>query len=232
MALFGPKQIPATSYGYQPPTGATAWGWACVNSYSCGAMVREPVKRWPKACPKCGSPTDPLFDDPWDHEARGVELEYRIRNNVESGGFDEDQWQAWRFKDAAMRGDRAGMAEARISARRRAQDRLAAGNSWTPASIFIPLTHEGHVAGDLDGVADDLLYWMSVSSLEDVETHNNNRANARQLIDAVERFLQAGGEGRPKAAEVKQGALKIAEAAYPILNAQQQATVMRMSRSS
>ncbi len=230
MPLFGPKSIPATSYGYQPPLGATTVGWACL-SHDCGVSEHEPVKRWPKTCPKCGSPTDPLFSPRWKHDAWGIELQHKIRNKVEGLGFYEDQWEAWQFEDAVLRGDREGMARARASARAYAQKRLSAESWWFPGSVFFHFTWTAIKAGDLDGAAEDLVYWISVSSVEDVENDNSSRTNSRQVIDQADEFLQAGGASHPKAAEIKRGALKIAEAAWTILNNPQQDAVKRMTRS-
>ena len=231
MGLFGPKPLPMTSYGYQPALGATAHGWACTN-YDCGTSEHEPVKRWPKSCPKCGSSTDPLLDQPWKHEAEGVELQWILRNHPKrGGGFYRDQWEVWQFRDAALRGDHAGMAEARRRARAYVTERMC-DKWWGPGSVFFHFVWDGIEVGDLAGAADDLCYWLSISSSEDVENDNTNRTNCRQVIDIAARFLAApGGASHPRAPEIRRGCVKLAEGAYQVLNRDQQNAVIQMARS-
>jgi len=228
--LFGPKSIPATSYGYQSSLGATTVGWACL-SQDFGVSEYEPVQRWPKVCPKCGSTTDPLFNPPWKHDAWGVELQHKIRNNAEGRGFYEDLWEAWQFEDAVLRGDRESMARARASVRAYAQKKLSTESWWFPGNVFFHFTWNAIKTWDLDGAAEDLICWRNVSSVEDVKNDHSNRTNTCQVIDQAHEFLQTGGSNNPKAAEIKQGVLRIAEAAWTILNNPQQDAVKRMQRS-
>lgn len=231
MGFFKPKPLPPTSYGYAPPAGATAHGWHCAN-LDCGASDHEVVRRWPKPCPQCGSPTDPLFDEPWKHEAEGVELQWLLRNHPDrGGGFHQDQWQIWQFKDAILRGDRGKASEARANARNYAVERMERDSWWAAGDIFFLFVWYDLEARDLDWAADDLLFWLGVSSTDDVENNNSNRTNSRQVIDSTMRFLDAGGASHPKAPEVRQACLKIAEAAYQILNQEQQDAVSRMART-
>jgi hypothetical protein len=230
MPLFGPKSIPATSYGYQPPLGATTVGWTCLTQ-DCRVSEYEAVKRCPKACPKCGSTTEPLFNLPWEHDAWGVELQYKIRNNAEGLGFYEDLWEVRPFEDAVLSGHRESMARVRASVRAYAQKKLSTESWWFPGNIFFHFTWTDIKTPDLDGGAEDLIYWINVSSVEDVENDNSNRTNSHQVIDQADEFLQAGGSNNPKAAGIKQGALRIAKAARTILNNPQQDAVKRMQRS-
>jgi len=231
MALFGAKPLPGTSYGYQPAQGATAHGWVCSN-LDCGTAEHEPVRRWPKACSQCGSPTDPLFDEPWKHDAEGIELQWLIRTHPErGGGFHHDQWEVWQFKDAARRGDHAALASARARARTYAAER-AKDTWWGPNSIFFYFVWTGLEVGDLNGAADDLCYWISISSSDDVENDNTNRTNCRNLIDMAARFLAApGGSSHPRAPEIRHGCVKLAEGAFQVLNRDQQNAVTLMARS-
>ena len=232
MGIFGPKSLPITSYGYQPPLSATAKGWGCI-SQDCGFSEHGYVRRWPKACIQCGGPTDPLLDDPWSHEAEGVELEWILKNDPErGGGFHRDQWEVWQFKDAVFRDDRIGMSQARTRARAYATQKLAEESWWSPGHVFFQFVWCGLDAGDLEGSADDLCYWLSVSSNENVEQNNTNRTNCRQVIDMTGRFLKApGGATHPRIPEIRQACLKLAEGAYPVLNQELQEVVLTLARA-
>lgn len=230
MGLFGAKPLPTTSYGYQPPPGATAHGWICTN-WDCRVSEHEPVRRWPKPCTRCGSLTDPLFDEPWAHEAEGMELQWLLREHPDrGGGFYNDQWEVWQFKDAVRRSDAAGVDQARGRARSYAADRLA-DKWWEPGSVFFHFVWIGLEAGDLDGAAEDLIYWISISSADDVENNNTNRTNCRNVIDMAARFQSTpGGSAHRLAPQIRQGCVKLAEGAYPVLNREQQTAVTRMAR--
>ena len=229
MGLFGPKPLLRTSYGYQPPPNATAHGWSCTN-YDCGAAEHENVWLWPHSCPRCGSPTDPLFDAPWDHEAEGVELQHRIRTHPERGSYDREQWELWLFKDALLRHDPQRVAESRARTRSYAAAR-SADPRWTPVHFYFHFVWAALDAGDLNGAASDLLYWMSISSTQDVETNNERRTNCRQIIMMASRFLEVQrGSIHPAAPEIRRGCLKIAERAYEVLQPQQQTAVRQMAR--
>ena len=231
MGLFRSQSVPMTSYGYQPPGGATVHGWVCTNN-DCSVSEHEPVKRWPKACTTCGSPADPLLDVPWKHEAEGVELQWILQNHPErGGGFYRDQWEVWQFRDAALRGDLAGIVEARRHVRAYVSER-STDKWWGPGSVFFHFVWVGIEVSDLDGAADDLCYWLSISSSDDVENNNTNRTNCRQVIDMSARFLAAlGGRGHPRVPEISKGCLSLAEGAYQVLNREQQNTIAQMARS-
>ncbi len=231
MGLFGPKPLPSTSYSYDPPPGATAHGWKCTN-LDCGVSDHEVVRRWPKPCMSCGSPTDPLFDQPWEHEAEGVELQWLLRNHPErGGGFYRDQWEVWQFKDALFRGDRAEAAQMRSRIRPYAAERLSQDDWWGPGSVFFHFVWFDIEARDLDGAADDLVHWLSISKTDDVENNNTNRTNSRQVIDMAIRFFDAGGASHPRAAEIRQGCVKIGEGAFQVLNREMQVAVTQMARA-
>jgi hypothetical protein len=230
MRLFGPRPLPQTSYGYRPPTEATACGWVCA-SLDCRSSGREPVRQWPKACEECGGPADPQFSPPWEHDAEGTELRWLLAEHPEHGGaFYHDQWEVWQFKDAMRRHDPALVAQARARARAYAADRLAS-TWWGPGSVYFHFVWVALEAGDLNGAADDISYWLSISSSEDVENSNGRRTNCRQVIDMVRRFLAApGGSSHPRAPEIRRSCLKLAEETYPILNREQQNAVVQLAR--
>ena len=132
MPFFRSKPLPTTSYGYEPPPEATAHGWHCPE---CGRSEWEPVKRWPRMC-ECGSRTDPLFDEPWGHNAYGVELRWNLANGREDGGFSEDQLPSWLYKDAMIRGDFDGRGpEARCAAAMQTFLRRSQLTWWNPKRL-------------------------------------------------------------------------------------------------
>lgn len=106
MALFGGgnKRLPATTYGYQPPAGATASGAVCSNP-NCTAVTEPGPKKWPFNCPQCGAVADPNFDQPWYEDARGFELERRIRTQGDEYGVYTYFLYDWKFGQAFRYGN-------------------------------------------------------------------------------------------------------------------------------
>jgi hypothetical protein len=160
-----------------------------------------------------------------------VELQWILREHPErGGGFYEDQWEVWQFRDAALASDSRRLAEARERARKYAAARTA-DSWWGPGGVFFHFVWIDLEMRDLDGAAEDLRYWLSISSSEDVEDNNANRTNCRQVIDMAARFLAApGGASHPAAPEIRQGCLRLAEVAFPILNREQQDAITKMAR--
>ncbi len=232
MPLFGPRPLPLTSYGYQPPRGATARGWRCTND-DCAAGEREPVSRWPFRCRQCGWPADPDFDEPWAHEALGVELSAEIRAHTGARALvAHDRLMNWQLKEALRRSDAAASAAARSAIRRLAMGRHREDRSWNPVFLIGPAVWDTLAAGDLDGAAEDLCFWLGISAGEGAADDNSLRHNARAVIDAGARFLAApGGAAHSRAAEIRTGCLRVAEGAFAVLNPEQQAAIMRMARA-
>jgi hypothetical protein len=230
--LFGPRSLPPTSYGYRPPPDATAHGWICANP-ECRCSRHETVRRWPRPCDVCGTAADPQLDPPWEHEAAGAELRWRLAQDPDGGGgFYQDQWEVWQFKDAIVRGDAAAISRARARARTYTANKLATSTWWQPDGVFFYLVWAALEAGDAGGAAGDVVYWLSVSSSADAEDNNSVRTNCRQVIDMAARVLAApGAASTAQATEIRQGCVKLAEGCYPVLNREQQTAVMQMARS-
>ena len=224
--------LPATSYDYKPPTGATQHGWKCTDAAVCGRSEHEFVRGWPHRCPDCGSPTDPLLDEPWSHEADGVELQHILRTNQEAyGGFHGDRWPVWLLEDACRRGDGPAIAAARQACQERA-DRRQVETWWGPGSVYFHVIWTELKFNRLDDAAADLLTWLGRSSSENADTNNTNRTNCRQVIDMSARFLQApGGASHPTAAEIQRRCVVLATECYKELNTEQQAQVTAMAQS-
>lgn len=233
VGLFGKSQLPVTSYGYQPPQGATAKGWKCTNIQTCGNGGNVPPRRWPLRCPRCGQPCDPIFDEPWAHPARGMELNWQLRNDPVLGGqIAQQQLMAWNLKDALLRRDARAATAARAVLRDYVSVKQREGGHWDSLSTMWQAIRHALDAGDLDGAADDLCFWLSVSTGKNAENDNEIRTNARTVISSAGDFLNArGGPAHPRAAEIRQGCLRIAEDSFKELNLPQQAVIMRMTRA-
>lgn len=230
--LFGSKPLPVTSYGYQPPHRATAHGWTCSN-YGCGQAQHEPVRRWPVRCPSCGTPADPLLDQPWAHEAEGIELSWAVSHHPErGGGFAQERLLGWKLKDALLGGDVPAAQAARAAIHSHAAQRAREDRWWSPSYLFNSPVKDALAAGDIDGAADDLCVWLGLSTGDNAEEDNRNRTNARTVIDAAEKFFaSAGGRSHPRAQEIRQACLRVAEGAFPVLNRELQAAITRMARA-
>lgn len=227
----GGEPLPVTSYGYHPPPDATAHGWKCPE---CGMMEDEqPVRRWPVWCPdpECGVSTNPVFDEPWAHEAKGAELQWLLQNPPDYGSsFHRDLWEVWQLEDTLLREDRVETAQARSRIRAYTTER-SSEEAWAPGYVYFSSVAYWIALGDLDSAAGDLCHWLSISRTDDVEDNNTNRTNCRQAIDSAARFLETpDGAGHPMAAEIRKGCLRLAEAAYPVLNQDQKAAVTNMAR--
>jgi hypothetical protein len=92
MGLFSKSHspLPATSYGYDPPANATAKSWMC-NNPECSTTGIDMPRSWPYRCPLCGVNVDPVFDEPWGHQAKGLwlaaQLE-RVEADARAGGWE------------------------------------------------------------------------------------------------------------------------------------------------
>lgn len=197
-----------------------------------GWTARDIAKKWPLACMRCGSPADPNFDDPWRHEAEGVEIQWILRNRPDGdSGYYESRWLEWQVKDSYLHGDlpNAVRLQGEILQRNRAyQEANPAGQ---PGWAFFRPVWDAIEAGDLDSAANHLVYWLSVSRTENVENDNTNRTNARQVVDLIIRFVRSpGGSSHPRMAEIREGCLRVAEGAYHVLMPEQQAVVQQMVR--
>lgn len=230
MPLLGRRQLPATSYGYLPPPEAVARGWHCA-SRDCGAVGDEIPRRWPYPCRRCGGPTDPALPEPWQHAARGVEIQHLLAHGVEDGGFTQMEWPLWQYAEASRVGDAAAARRARADVRALDDARRAEHGRPTHYGWCKLVWHELD-AGDLDGAGEDLVHWLGVSSAEDVEHDNDRRTNCRQAIAGALRFLDAAGpRGHPLVEPVRTACLALATGAYPVLGLDVQQAIARLARA-
>ncbi len=130
-----------------------------------------------------------------------------------------------------LRGDTAGVAAARTALHRYVGRQVKEGEWWNSSFTLFPAVREGIDAGDFDGAAQDLCFWLSISTGENAAEDNDVRANARSVISSGAEFLSApGGSASRHAAEIRAGCLRVAEGAFPELNRGLQAAIMRMAR--
>jgi hypothetical protein len=213
--LTAPALLPTTSYGYLPPVGASAHGWVCPD-WDCGLSAAEPVPRWPWPCPACGTPTDPMFDPPWDHDAEGAELGWTRRAHPERvGSYLHGRWLAWQIRDALARDDRAAVTAVRRSAAESAARLRSTAPSFVPGDVFADLVRL-QLQDDPDAAAEDLLAWLATSSTADMIDRSARRLNTRQLIAVLATFFAAPEvTGLPRATDVRTAALRFLAGELP-----------------
>ena len=233
MGLFGSRiRLIETTYGYWPPAGAIVWGWSCSNR-DCGHTEDEvPPRGWPFRCPRCGSSTDPAFEEPWKHEARGVEIQHLLASGVDDGGFTANELYLWRHSDALRKGDGAGACEARREFRD-ARSRDDKDGGMLLGFGYFSLVHASLKAGDLDTAAEDILDWSDRLASGNVDGDAVARNSFKQAISSAITFFDApGGATHPQARVIRESCLNLAEVVYPELLADQQSRIMQLSREA
>jgi hypothetical protein len=185
------RRLPTTTYGYTPPPDARAEGWRCFND-DCHAGDWPALRRWPAACPECGGTVDPTFEEPWRHDAEGVQLAHQHQTSARAtdrelaGAY----LYSWRYKDALLRRDMARLTAVKKEfgllldelpqrADRWAFQMALTGTAWHAASV-----------ADLDFAADLLQAWHPAIHTDDVEENNQTRTEARSFIGACIRYLE------------------------------------------
>ena len=109
------RRPPRTSYGYLAPPDARVSGWRCYRE-GCGRADEPAPRSWPALCPGCRRPVDPTFEEPWAHEARGVELSHNLGStDPYMRGHAEIEQHVWAYKDAWLRGDSSAAEAAWLS---------------------------------------------------------------------------------------------------------------------
>jgi hypothetical protein len=220
MGLFSRQaELPTTSYGYTPPRGATAHGWICANQ-ACGGSQWGQVRRWPKICSECGSSTDPNFDEPWAHEAEGVELRYRSASGGYGSGYYADRLIVWRYKDALQRGNPVAGADALSDGQARIAERLAESYLYTADRISSPIVALALEHGLVDHAGSQIVFWSKSLVTEDLESDSDRRANVRALLNAEINFLSTSvGAAHHLAPWMSDHARYVASKAHDVLTA-------------
>ena len=182
------SRLPTTSYGYAPPRGARANGWSCSRRCTGGDGL---PRRWPHPCPECGTAVDPVFEEPWKHEAEGAQLRHDVRfeSELELRAYFEARLPVWEYEDARRRGDPLATDAARLAFRDAAADIRRRGHDTAVVMAQHRLALAMAAAGDLDGLAADILSWHPRVETIDVENDSDQRGAARTFVDLCTIFL-------------------------------------------
>ena len=186
------SMLPTTSYGYAPPRGARANGWSCPRR--CTGDDGLP-RRWPHPCPECGTAVDPVFEEPWKHEAEGAQLRHDVRFEPDPDlrAYYETRLPVWEYEDAHRRGDLRAAVAARSAVHVAAADAHERGHDSAVTMAKHRLAMAAARVGDLDGLAADILAWHPDVDTADVEDDNDNRATARTFVSCCTSFLLGPG---------------------------------------
>ncbi|MEV6851132.1 CHAT domain-containing protein [Actinoplanes sp. NPDC051411] len=204
-----PGRLPRTSYGYLPPADAQVRGWTC-NNEDCGTSEEKVPRSWPHPCPECGQPADPWFTGRWGHEAQIFEYRHRAATASDPSRrrVAEDQARVWAYRDAGLRGDRAGLAEAWKAWR-------AAGSDWTAYEMVMLAARYR----DFSPAADLVLELHPGVDTRDVENDNTRRTAARYFVAmCIDLLTQEAFLDHPRAEAVDAAMRDIATRAEDAMN--------------
>lgn len=187
MGLFAQRKTPPpTRYGYRPPQGAVGLRWICPSD-GCGRGGPDHSSdRWPRTCPVCGTAVVTFsFAEPWQHEAKRVELDARLNRSPDYG--DPARARAedllWSADDALRTGhpDRVPELATRLA------DLLDADRAAGRARGYDQLFHLVRLLG-ADGrwtfAVDVLRRWRRSVRHDDLED-NDQRTEARLLAASL-----------------------------------------------
>ena len=172
-----------------------------------------------------------MLQSPWQHEARGAQIQYFLSHPSDDFGFNEDQWLLWRLKDAVLKGDRAGAAAARAEYLTLDGTRTEENGIPMRAPGYFLLIWYSLETGDYDCAADDLLHWFSLTDPNDVANNNTRRTNCLTVIDSSVMFLNSpGGRNHPQSAAIRQRCFALASEVSSVLTADNLAGLAGLSR--
>lgn len=213
-------RLPTTTYGYTPPENARADGWRCFAD-DCHAGGGPAPKRWPAACPECGAPVDPTFEDPWEHDAEGVRLAYQARTGtrVEDREIAGANLLHWEYRDAVrgqdpVRQDAVATRFLDVIGQLPSRD-----DAWAFRMALTSTAWDAVGAADLPFAADLILAWRTFVPTDDVEDNNPNRAEARSFVSVCVRFLEHPESiEHAREAEVEEAMWTVVDLVRDILN--------------
>jgi hypothetical protein len=184
--------LPPTRDGYQPPQGATARGWRCTADDCPTERYDAGFPRGPKNCPRCGSPLEPILDEPWLHESEKYRLLALVNGAPEGSAsrlYFRVVYLGWQFRDALLKGDLTAAEAARESLHRELEAYMEADPVGFEAAGRQLVVEPALKAGQFDWAADELLVWYPRTSTDDLE-NNSQRTNARCLFGAQLAFTE------------------------------------------
>lgn len=226
MGLFARrKTLPPTRYGYRPPRGATGVTWICPSD-ECGRGGPDRTgDHWPDTCPGCGTAVVTFsLAEPWEHEARRVELDARL--NASPGYGDPDRARAehllWSADDAL----RTGHADRVPEIATRLADLLDTGRAAGHAPGYDQLFHLVRLlgaSGEWPLAAQVLHRWRRSVRLDDLED-NDQRTEARLLASCLIFYVE---EAPPASAADRQAVGEVLTGFVPLIESVTTADIER-----
>ncbi|MFJ9347905.1 hypothetical protein [Streptomyces sp. NPDC101237] len=187
MGLFARhKALPPTRYGYRPPRGAVGLRWICPYEECGRGGPDRPSDRWPGTCPGCGTALVTFsLAEPWQHEAKRVELDARLNGSPEYGdpGRARAEDLLWSADDAL----RAGAPDRIPELATRLADLLDAGRATGRVHGYDQLFHLVRLlggGGEWPLAAGVLLRWRRSVRHDDLED-NVQRTEVRMLASSL-----------------------------------------------
>ncbi|MFJ5812094.1 hypothetical protein [Streptomyces sp. NPDC093093] len=192
MGLFTRRKAPPpTRHGYQPPPGALCLGWICPFD-GCGHGGPDaPSDRPPRTCPECGTPVvTSRLAEPWQHEARRVELDARLNGSPAYGDPDRAHAEnlVWTADDALRTGRTARIPAIAARLADLIDAGRAAGRPHDHAQLFQLVRLLG-AAGEWSLAAEVLHRWRRAVRHDDLED-NDQRTEARMLASSLIHLLE------------------------------------------
>jgi hypothetical protein len=155
-------------------------GWECRND-GCGTSDGPAPTSWPHPCRLCGQPVDPMFEEPWAHEALGFELRHDLTSSDPSRRrYAEVHQHVWAYRDARLRSDPVAAETAWLSYRQvthqRGLDRPGANSSLYG---FVDVAAE---YDDIDRGAAAILDWYPFIDTSAIGRDDTRRWDARNFV--------------------------------------------------
>lgn len=213
MPLFSRRAepLPATTYGYAPPHEATANGWIC-SSRNCGRAGDSVPRRWPFACPQCGAPADPRFNEPWAHYAQGPWLQHMIKTDPYGGSIWQSKLLAWRYKDALQARDSERIHEASRDSRSYVENQLRADRSFDPGEVLFEIVWSAVEHGQMDVAAQELAFWREHLVTDGIEMTSSLRTACHRLLQCQLQFLEEPlARNQPASSTIRAQALELGD---------------------
>jgi hypothetical protein len=181
----------------------------------------------------CETTLDPMFAEPWAHDARRMEIDAVLRNlgaNPYLADVMRVESEVWNYRDGIRRNDLAAARRAQqdlfaISAKFQAEDGYFVTGSSYLLVVLYGLRH-----GDVDGAAEELLGWHPTLVTTDVANNNAQRTTSRQFVACCVEFLEhPAGRRHPAADRIHRMMLDVADRARNVLTADNLSGLARLA---